>query len=286
MTIVGSGAFTYEVQQDWFELPEGWRFGWVPAVACDSEDRVYVYSRSERPMVVFDREGRFVASWGEEVLKDAHGIFIDDRDQIWCVERETHCVHKFTRDGELLLTLGTPDQEGEEGQPFRLPTDLALDADSCIYVSDGYGNACIHKYSPNGEFIKTWGRPGTGPGEFDLPHCVRFDQRGRLMVADRANNRIQFFDTDGNYLEEWGGFHHPDTIFLDGDTVYVAELDQRVSILNLDGEWLAQWGSGERIDAPGEFLGCPHGIWMDSHGDLYVGEVQTDHRIQKFVRQT
>ena len=152
MTLVGSGAFTYEVQQDWFELPDGWRFGWVPAVACDSADRVYVYSRSERPMVVFDREGRFVASWGEEVLKDAHGIFIDDRDQIWCVERETHCVRQFTRDGELLMTLGTPDQEGADGQPFRLPTDLALDADGCIYVSDGYGNTCIHKYSPDGEF--------------------------------------------------------------------------------------------------------------------------------------
>ena len=137
-------------------------------------------------MVVFDREGRFIASWGEEVLKDAHGIFIDDRDQIWCVERETHCVRQFTRDGELLLTLETPDQEGADGQPFRLPTDLALDADGCIYVSDGYGNTCIHKYSPDGEFIKTWGRPGTGPGEFDLPHCVRVDQRGRLMVADRA----------------------------------------------------------------------------------------------------
>ena len=257
MTLVGSGAFTYEVQQDWFELPEGWRFGWVPAVACDSEDRVYVYSRSERPMVVFDSDGRFVASWGEEVLKDAHGIFIDERDQIWCVERETHCVRQFTRDGELMMTLGTPDQEGAEGQPFRLPTDLALDADGYIYVSDGYGNTCIHKYSPAGEFIKTWGRPGTGPGEFDLPHCVRVDQRGRLMVADRANNRIQFFDLDGNYLDEWGGFHHPDTIFLDGDTVYVAELDQRVSILNLDGEWLAQWGSGERIDAPGNFSAVP-----------------------------
>ena len=146
--VVGSGAFTYAVQQDWFELPEGWCFGWVPAVACDSEDRVYVYSRSEHPMVVFDRDGCFVASWGEEVLKDAHGIFIDDRDQIWCVERETHCVRQFTRDGELLMTLGTPGQEGAAGQPFRLPTDLALDADGCIYVSDGYGNACIHKYSP------------------------------------------------------------------------------------------------------------------------------------------
>jgi sugar lactone lactonase YvrE len=285
MTVVGSGKYTYEVQQDWFELPEGWRFGWIPAVACDSQDRVYVYSRSEHPMVVFDRTGRFVASWGDEVLKDAHGIFIDAEDQVWCIEREVHCVHKFTRDGELLMTLGNPGQEGAVGQPFRLPTDLTLDAEGHIYVCDGYDNACVHKYAPDGEFIKTWGAPGTGPGQFDLPHCVRFDARGRLMVADRSNNRIQFFDTDGNYLEEWGGFNHPDTIFLDGETVYVAELDQRVSIVALDGERLTEWGSGERIDKPGEFLGCPPGIWMDSRGDLYVGEVQTDQRIQKFVRR-
>ena len=284
MTVVGSGIFTYEVQPNWFELPGGWSLGWIPAVACDSEDRVYIYSRSEHPMVVFDRQGRFLGSWGEEVLEDAHGIFIDDQDQVWCIERETHCVHKFTRDGELLLTLGTPGRQGAEGQPFRLPTDLALDREGCIYVSDGYGNACVHKFAPDGQWIKTWGRPGKGPGEFDLPHCVRFDQRDRLMVADRANNRIQFFDSEGNYLEEWGGLHHPDTIFLDGEIVYIAELDQRVSILNLDGERLAEWGSGERMDEPGEFLGCPHGIWMDSQGDLYVGEVQTDQRIQKFVR--
>ena len=188
MTLVGSGAFTYAVQQDWFELPEGWSFGWVPAVACDSADRVYVYSRSERPMVVFDREGRFVASWGEEVLKDAHGIFIDERDQIWCVERETHCVRQFARDGELLMTLGTPDQEGAEGEPFRLPTDLALDADGFIYVSDGYGNTCIHKYSPDGEFIKTWGRPGHRPRGI-RPAPLR--ARGSARTANGGRPRQQ-----------------------------------------------------------------------------------------------
>lgn len=281
----GSGAYTYEVQKDWARLPEGWSFGWIPAVAVDSQDRVYVNSRSEHPMVIFDREGNFLSSWEETVLKDAHGIFIDDEDHVYCVEWQPHCVHKFTTEGELLMTLGTLDQEGEVGKPFRLPTDLALDAQGCIYISDGYDNACVHKYSPDGELIKTWGRPGNGPGEFDLPHCVRVDRHQRVLVADRANNRIQLFDTEGQYLLEWTGLHHPDTIFIDADDiVYVAELDQRVSILNLEGERLAEWGRGERLDLPGEFLGCPHGIWTDSHGDLYVSEVQTDGRLQKFVR--
>jgi streptogramin lyase len=195
-------------------------------------------------------------------------------------------MRKFDRRGELLLTMGTPHQPGAEGQPFNLPTDLAIDARGDLYISDGYGNARVHKYTPEGRLIKSWGKPGTGPGEFDLPHCVRVDRRGRVLVADRSNNRIQFFDTEGNYLMEWGGLHHPDTIFIDqDDVVYVAELDQRVSLLTLEGELIARWGSGQRLDQPGEFLGCPHGIWADSRGDLYVSEVQTEGRLQKFVRR-
>ena len=282
----GAGRYTYTVQEGWGRLPDGWKFGWIPAVAVDSQDRIYVNSRSEHPMVIFDREGNFLASWGEDVLKDAHGIFIDAQDHVYCVERETHCMRKFTSDGRLLMTIGTPGREGADSQPFRLPTDIAFDAKGDMYISDGYGNALVHKYTADGRWIKSWGRPGAGPGEFNLPHCVRVDRHDRVLVADRSNNRIQFFDTDGNYLMEWGGFGHPDTIFIDGDDiVYVAELDQRVSILTLEGKRLTDWGRGVKSETPGEFRACPHGIWTDSHGDLYVGEVQTDGRIQKFVRQ-
>ena len=282
---VGSGAYTYEVAEGWGQLPEGISLGWIPAVAVDSQDRIYVNSRSEHPMVVFDREGRFLNSWGQDVLEDAHGIFIDAQDHIYCVERNTHCMRKFTADGELLLTLGTPNREGAVGEPFRLPTDIGFDSKGNMYISDGYDNARLHKYTAAGERIKSWGEPGSGPGQFDLPHCVRVDRHDRVLVADRANNRIQFFDTEGEYLMEWGDFNQPDTIHIDeNDIVYVAELDQRVTILTLEGEGLSQWGSGQRLDQPGEFLGCPHGIWTDSRGDLYVGEVQTDGRLQKFVR--
>ncbi len=284
--IFGQGTHQYKVQENWWTLPDGWEFGWIPAVAVDSQDRVYVYSRSEHPMVVFDRDGNFLTSWGDDILKDAHGIFIDDDDNIYCVERETHVMHKFTTDGELLMTLGTMDKPGAEGKPFNLPTDLALGPDGEMYISDGYDNARIHKYSPDGELIKSWGKPGTGPGEFDLPHCVRVDPRNRLMVADRENNRIQFFTLDGEYIEEWSDLLQPDTIFIDEDElVYVAELEQRVSIMTLDGEVVSQWGSEHGSTVPGEFVACPHGIWLDSHGDIYVGEVQADARLQKYIRQ-
>jgi streptogramin lyase len=282
----GSGAHTYDVAEGWGKLPPGWRFGWVPAVATDSQDRVYIYSRSEHPMVVFDREGRFLASWGEEVLKDAHGIFIDAEDHVWCVERETHCVHKFTTDGRLLMTIGTPGSPGEEGRPFRLPTDIAFASTGEIYVSDGYGNRKVHKFSPQGELLLSWGREGSGPGEFNFPHGVRVDAQDRVLICDRENNRIQLFSTSGEYLTEWGGLLQPDFTYIAPDgTIYVAELGLRVSVLSPEGERIAQWGNGVKGAGPGEFLAGPHGIWVDSRGDVYVTEVQTDGRIHKFVRR-
>lgn len=284
--IFGQGTHQYKVQENWWTLPDGWEFGWIPAVAVDSQDRVYVYSRSEHPMVVFDKDGNFLTSWGDDILKDAHGIFIDADDNIYCVERETHVMHKFTTDGELQMTIGTMDKPGAEGEPFNLPTDFALGPDGEMYISDGYGNARIHKYSPDGELIKSWGKPGRGPGEFDLPHCVRVDPRNRVMVADRENNRIQFFTLDGEYIEEWTDLLQPDTIYIDeDDLVYIAELEQRVSIMTLDGEIVSQWSSERGSTIPGEFLACPHGIWLDSQGDIYVGEVQADARLQKYIRQ-
>lgn len=283
----GSGKYTYEVIEGWGKLPEGWKWGWIPAVACDSQDRVFVYSRSEHPLVIFDREGNFLDSWGEDVIKDAHGIWIDAEDNVYCTERETHCVFKFNRHGELTLTLGTPGQPAEkDGAPFRLPTDLAIASTGELFVSDGYGNARVHKYSPEGELLLSWGERGSGPGQFELSHCVRVDKHDRVWVCDRTNDRIQIFDTDGNYLTEWTGLLKPDTIYFDpkDEVVYIAELEQQVSIYTLDGELITKWGGARKSDKPGEFVACPHGIWADSRGDLYVGEVQADGRLQKFAR--
>ena len=286
--VFGGGKYTYSVIENWAKLPSGWRWGWIPGVACDSQDRVFVYSRSDHPLVVFDRDGNFLDSWGEDVLKDAHGIYIDADDNVYCTERNTHCVHKFNRNGELVMTLGTPGQQGaNDGDPFRLPTDLGISSSGELFVSDGYGNARVHKYTSDGKLIKSWGDWGNGPGQFALSHCVRVDKDDRVWVCDRENKRIEIFDTDGNFLSEWTGLARPDTIFFDpvDDVVYIAELDQQVSIYTRDGQLLTQWGGQQKSETPGEFRACPHGIWMDSHGDLYVGEVQTDGRLQKFVRE-
>ena len=284
----GSGEYRYEVAEGWGRLPDGWSWGWIPAVACDSRDRVFVYSRSEHPLVVFDRDGQFLEEWGADVLEDAHGIFIDDQDNVFCTERNTHCMHKFDRNGKLLLTIGTPGQPGaRDGDPFNLPTDVGVASTGELFISDGYGNARVHKYSPDGELIMSWGEWGTGPGQFNLSHAVRVDSEDRVWVCDRSNDRIQMFDTEGRFLTEWAGITKPDTLHFDpaGEVLYLAGLEQEVSVYSMGGELLTSWGGGRPSRKPGEFLACPHGIWSDSRGDLYVGQVQADGQLQKFIRQ-
>lgn len=281
---VGTGKYTYELVQDWGEVPAGWELGWIPGVAVDSLDRVYAFCRSDPPVIIFNREGDFIGSWGGDVLKGAHGIFIGPDDSVYCIDWAAHVVRKFTSDGRLLLTIGKPDCPASDGEPFNRPTDAAVSPTGEIYVSDGYGQSRVHKFSPTGELLLSWGTPGDGPGQFDLPHCVWFDRRGRVLVVDRGNNRIQVFDPDGEFICQWTGFLLPDDLYVDDqDIVYVAELEKRVSILNLDGEVLARWGN-ESHDAPSPFLGSPHGIWADSHGDLYVSGVHQNHSLQKFAR--
>ncbi|HAA68833.1 MAG: hypothetical protein CMJ70_00510 [Planctomycetaceae bacterium] len=281
---VGQGEFQYKVIADWAQLPAGWTFGWIPAVAVDSQNRVYVYSRSDHPMMVFDHQGHFLTSWGDDILQDAHGIYIDQSDQIYCTERLTHCVHKFNTSGELQWTLGTPGVPRPPGVPFNKPTDLAVAPDGSLFVSDGYGNSKVHKFSPEGQLVKSWGEPGHGPGQFDLVHSVWVDSHSRVYVCDRENNRIQIFDTDGHYLTEWPGFLRPETLWFDRDeTLYLAEVGHRISILNRDGDVLAQWG--EAGTEPHQFVAYPHGIWGDRSGDLYVSEVGAAGQLKKFVRQ-
>ena len=285
---VGSGDFVYEYAEGWPQVPADIELGWVVAVAVDADDRVHVYSRSEVPMVLFDLEGNFLEGWRHGILDSqaAHGLNFDDAGNLWCTEYETHCIRRMSPSGEELQVIGVPGQPGAEGDPFRRPTDVAFDSQGYLYVSDGYDNTRVHKYTAAGQLLRSWGEPGSGPGQLNLSHCVRLDPDDRVMVCDRSNDRIQIFDTEGNYLEEWGDLSEPDTIHIDDDgIVYVAEMNQRVSIFDLRGELLCRWGRGERTETPGEFKGCPHGIWTDSRGDLYISEVQADGRVQKFVRQ-
>jgi DNA-binding beta-propeller fold protein YncE len=276
---------TYVVSEGWGQLPPGWTFKQVAGVAVDSADRVYVFNRGEHPMIVFDRAGQVVDSWGEGQFKSAHGICLDAKENLYLVDNGNHTMKKFSRDGKLLQAWGTEDAVGVDGAPFGGPTDAAVSPSGAVYVSDGYRNARVHKFSAEGELLLSWGEPGDGPSQFKLPHSVWVDRHEQVYVADRENHRIQIFSPQGEYLTQWTGFKQPTDIYIDADeNVYVSELQHRVSIVDLEGNLIARWG-GESSHAPGQFV-APHAVWTDSQGDLYVGEVLQGQRIQKFRRTT
>ena len=328
--VVGNSSFRYEAVDEWARLPAGWSFGEVVGVATDSRNNVFVYSRSAHPITIFDRQGTFLDSWGEGVFARPHGIHMGPDDAVYLSDDVNHAVHKFTASGKLLLTLGTPGVPSDTGcadsdyrtirraaGPFNQPTNLALAADGSMYVTDGYGNARVHKFSVEGERLCSWGEPGDGPGQFHLPHGIAVDRTGRVYVADRENSRVQIFDADGSYVTEWRDVARPTEVFIDGsrgmeDVVFVSEIGfrcglfpgmsapsnpagSRVSLFTRDGELLCRFGGGPDPCATGDFFAA-HDIWVDQAGDLYVSEVtlsaggnrglvpKTCHTLQKFMR--
>ena len=326
-TIVGQGAYRYQALERWQKLPSGWSFGEVAGVATDSRDRVYVFNRGAHPVIIFDREGNFLSSWGEGRFTRAHGVTIGPDDAVYCSDDLDHTVRKFTTDGKLLLTLGSSGQPSDTGidgidyrtikrvgPPFNRPTNLALSRNGDMYVSDGYGNARVHKFSPDGKLLYSWGEPGTGPGQFNLPHGIVVDRDDRVYVADRENSRVQIFDGKGKFLAQWTDLARPMQVIMDAaGNVLVAEVGfragmfpwavapadpvgARVSVFTPHGKLLSRWGGGPDPCAVGDFF-APHDLWLDSRSDLYVGEVTMSaggnrglvspdcHCLQKFVKQ-
>ena len=287
----GSGEYTYRAVEGWAKWPEDWRLHDVAAVGIDSKDQVYAFHRGDHPIVVFDRNGNVLRTWGEGIFKRAHGIHMGPDDTIYLTDDDDHTVRKCTLDGKVLLTIGVPGQPAPfmSGEPFRRCTHTALSPKGEIYVSDGYGNAKVHKYTQDGKRVLSWGEPGAGPGEFNLPHNIACDADGWVYVADRENHRIQVFDGNGKFETQWHNLHRPSGMYMPPGKCpicYVGEigpyyefnrsapnLGPRVTILSNEGKVLSRvtrepnGGLGA-----GQFI-SPHGLAVDSRGDLYVGEV-------------
>jgi DNA-binding beta-propeller fold protein YncE len=304
---------SFRAVEGWGRLPEGWSFVEATSVGVGPRDEVYVFNRGEHPVIVFDRDGKFLRSWGERLVRRAHGINIGPDGTIWLTDDLHHTIRQFTPDGKLLLTIGDPDHAAtlHGGKPFNRPTHSAISPKTGdIFISDGYGNSRVHKFDPKGRPLLSWGEPGTDPGCFNIPHNIATDAAGLVYVADRENSRVQVFDSGGRYLDQWKNLHRPCGLFADprNDLFYVGELPThlavnkdvphvgaRVSILSIKGDLIARVGGRFAGEKPGEFV-APHGVAVDSHGDFYVAEVswtakgslETPPReirsLQKFVR--
>ncbi len=323
---VGSGSLQYELVEGWEQLPAGWTHKDVAAVATDSKGNIFLFTRDEHPVIVYDKDGHFLTSWGEgQFSPRPHGMYIDKDDFVFLVDDGDHTCRKYTADGKLLMTLGTSGVASDTGfeggfkpvpraaGPFNRPTNLVTHPNHSLYATDGYGNCRVHRFSEDGKLIESWGEPGTGPGQFIVPHGIWVHRDGRLFVADRENDRIQIFSPEGKFLDQWTDLQRPQDIYMDDKGLVVVgellrakgeetprsgsipeELPSRVSIFDEEGNLLLRWG-GKDIAAPGNFVG-PHDIWMDNEGSIFVAEVTETmgvrpgrvpagtHTIQKFAR--
>jgi DNA-binding beta-propeller fold protein YncE len=289
MTQVGTGKHTYELIPDFFKLPNGESFGLVSRVATDSHDRVYVFQRKDPPVVVFDREGKYLGAWGSGAVTDPHGLKIVD-DVVYTTDRTDSVAKSFTLDGKPLLELGQRGVHSDTGNitnwlaeraagPFNHPTEMLPHPNGDIYVTDGYRNARVHRFTKDGRLVKSWGTPGKAEGQFHLPHSIAFDPDGKLYVADRANKRIQIFSPDGDFLGMWTGMGGPNDITRGKDgNFYIAEQEDegkpaQICVRDGQGTVLARFGSRH-----------VHGVGVDSRGDIYAGLTQ-DRSVDKFVRK-
>lgn len=290
MATVGSGKYTYEVIQDWARLPAGMSFGNVSSVATDSQDRVYAYHRAEPPVVVFDRDGNYLSAWGYAEYANPHGILIAD-DIVYLTDREANIAMKCTLDGERLLTIGEVGAYSDTGcevagevcpraaGPFNFLTEMTPAPNGDLYISDGYRNARVHRFSAAGQLVSSWGQPGKGgPNEFHLPHSLIAGQDGRIYLCDRENSRVQVFSPEGEYLTMWTDMQRPLDISQDGEGVfYTSERPEngkppQISILDGEGRVLERFPSRSA-----------HGSWVDAHGDLYLA-LTAEKSIDKLVR--
>ena len=289
MTTLGTGKYTYNLIENWAKLPSGETFGMVSAVATDSEDRVYGFQRKDPPVIVFDRDGKFLSSWGNGNFVNPHGIYIAD-DIVYLTDREGSVAMKYTLDGKPLQLIGTHGVYSDTGceiagdlvpraaGPFNYLTEMVPSPSGDLYVSDGYRNARVHRFSGDGQLKQSWGQPGkTDPNHFHLPHSLLVDDEGTVFVCDRENHRIQVFSSDGEFSSIWTDIQRPMDISEDKDGVlHVSEgavegSESRFSVLDKQGTVLSRFA-----------IRGGHGSWVDAHGDIYVG---TPGGVDKYVRQ-
>ena len=300
---VGSGPLTFEAEPGWPEIPSEAGFVEAVGVAVDSRDNIYVFARAEIPVLVFKPDGEFVRGWGQNEFVRPHGISLAEDDTVYTVDDMGHSVRQYSADGTFLRTIGPSGEPSDtgadgfdyrtirpDGPPFNLPTKLVVGPGGDLFVTDGYGNARVHRFSADGDLISSWGGPGDQPGQFNVPHGITGD--GELLyVCDRENSRVQVFTPDGELQTIWTDVARPAAAFADSDqNIFVFELGfrtgtfpwqtpnptgvgSRMSVFNRTGELLARWAGDGNAESPEGFYAA-HDVCRDSNGNVYTAEVK------------
>ena len=297
---------SYAVVHGWPELPAGRTLGQAAGVGVDSHNHVFVFHRAGREwsdpfpadpiaaptVMVFDGDtGKMLAEWGSNMFVMPHGLSVDAADNIWVTDVGRHQVFKLSHGGDLLMTLGENRVAGDDIKHFNLPTDVAVLRDGSFYVSDGYANTRVVKFSPQGQFQFQWGEAGSSEGQFDLPHGIAVDSESRVYVADRSNSRVQVFDREGSFLAQWKSTEigrpyavaiGPDekAYIVDGGDQPLEPPDRsRAMRMSLNGDVETTFGRYGNYD--GQFQ-LAHDIAVAADGTVYVVDAR-GMRVQKFT---
>ena len=302
--VLGSGTHLYEVVEGWGELPNGMKYGYTHGLAIDSENQIYIHNQSKDAVIVFDEKGKFIKSWGQEFEKGAHGMHINKEDKeefLYLADNIRHLVVKTRLNGDVVWTITYPKESNlyQSEEQFK-PTNVAVAPDGHFYVADGYGLSFIHQYNSRAEYIRSWGGKGTEPGKMNCPHGIWVDTRGAkpiIIVADRANVRLQNFTLDGKFLgmvtEELRYPCHFDQFEKD---LYIPDLHGRLTIFDQNNKLIVHLGDSPGIEKVlgypnlphdqrilGKFI-SPHSAKVDRKGNIYVVEWINDGRVTKLRR--
>ena len=304
---------SYQTVENFFKMPEGRKVGSTAGITIDPDGTsIWAFERcggqdcvgsTVAPILKFDASGRVTRSLGAGMFVRPHGIHVDRENNIWVTDGDGpdgkdarrngkgHQVFKFSPDGKVVMTLGKAGVAGAGPDTFNMPSAVFVAPNGDIFIGDGHGgnsNARMLKFSKDGKLIKTWGKKGTAPGDFETPHTLAMDSRGRLFVGDRGNNRIQIFDQEGKFLEEWKQFGRPSGIFIDrNDILYVADhqSDAKTNPGFSKGITIGSARDGKvtaRIPDP-DPEGSQEGVAADAKGNIY-GSLTGGMALKKYVR--
>ncbi len=303
----GGTVSPYRVVTGWPALAPGVTTGQVAGLALDGEEDLWIFARRDHPwsggaatvtipsetLIELDRDaGAILSSTGRARFMVPHGLFIDRAGHVWVTDVGQHAVFELDASGSVLRTLGTPGERGADERHFDMPTDVFVDADGTLFITDGYGNARVVVFDARGRFLRTWGRSGAARGEFVTPHSIAGDPTG-LFVADRGNARVQVFSREGAVLDVWQsaelGWPWAVTLSPQGD-VYVLDggdpdrpEGEAARVLRVDRRGRVLEAFGSAGTAPGQF-DWPHDLAVSRSGEVFVGEVRNGARVQRFVR--